>query len=147
MFCFVIRSDIRSIITTLLHLSAAEVNSTVSERDLRTAAHLASAMGNLPVVQLLVWNNADLTLHDHEGRTCLSYAKTASSLASTHSANSTENSGQNGLSTQDTTKELVDMLVNLGCSDPSPITSSGTLPRRRDMLRPSVFEKLPSSVI
>lgn len=129
-----------------MHISAAEVNSTVSERDLRTAAHLASAMGNLAVVQLLVWSNADLTLRDHEGRTCLSYAKAASSLASTHMA--TTNSGQDGLSSQDTTKELVEMLVNLGCSDPSPIgTSTGTLPRRRDMLRPSVFEKLPSSVI
>lgn len=142
---FIIRSDIRSIITTLLHINAAEVNSTVSERDLRTAAHLASAMGNLPVVQLLVWNNADLALQDHEGRTCLSYAKAALSLAS--STNDKENSGPDGLSSQDTTKELVAVLVNLGCSDPLPITSTGTLPRRRDMLRTSVFEKLPSSVI
>lgn len=129
-----------------MHISVAEVNATVSERDLRTAAHLASAMGNLPVVQLLVWNNADITKTDHEGRTCLSYAKAALSLAS-QSANDAENSGQNGLNSHDTTKELVDMLINLGCSDPLPTISTGTIPRRRDVLRPSVFEKLPSSVI
>lgn len=49
------RSDIRSIIITLLHSSVVEVNSTVSERDLRTALHFAAAMGNLPVVQILIW--------------------------------------------------------------------------------------------
>lgn len=48
---FIIRSDIRLIILTLLHISVAEVNSTVSERDLRSAIHLASAMGmKIPLV-------------------------------------------------------------------------------------------------
>lgn len=123
------------------------MNATVSERDLRTAAHLASAMGNLPVLQLLVWKNADVTLTDHEGRTCLSYAKAALSLAS-QSTNYSENQSQNGLTSQETTKELVEMLMNLGCVDsPLPTSSTGTIQRRRDMLRPSVFEKLPSSVI
>lgn len=51
----VVRSDMRSIITTLLHSNSADVNSTVSERDLRTSLHLASAMGNLAVVQILIW--------------------------------------------------------------------------------------------
>lgn len=47
----IIRSDIRIIIITLLHISVAEVNSTVSERDLRSAIHLASAMGmEIPLV-------------------------------------------------------------------------------------------------
>lgn len=58
----VFRSDIRGIVTTLLHSNLADVNSTVSERDLRTALHLASAMGNLPVVQILIWVN-DLVIH------------------------------------------------------------------------------------
>lgn len=144
---FIIRSDIRSIITALLHISVAEVNATVSERDLRTAAHLASAMGNLCFIQLLVWNNADVTKTDHEGRTCLSYAKAALSLAS-QSPNDSENQSQSGITSLDTTKELVEMLINLGCVDsPLPMSSTGTIQRRRDMLRPRVFEKLPSSVI
>lgn len=49
------RSDIRGIVTTLLHSNVADVNSTVSERDLRTSLHLAAAMGNLPVAQILIW--------------------------------------------------------------------------------------------
>lgn len=94
-------------------------------------------------------NNANIHQMDHEGRTCLSYAKAAMSLASTHLANELK-SGIDAnalkLNTLDATKVLVEMLTSLGCSDPLPITSTGTLPRRRDMLRPT-FEKLPSSVI
>lgn len=52
---FDFRSDIRGIVTTLLHSNVADVNSTVSERDLRTSLHLAAAMGNLPVAQILIW--------------------------------------------------------------------------------------------
>lgn len=46
----------------------------------------------------------------------------------------------------DATSTLVELLTELGCTDPSPLTASGTLPRRRDTIGPS-FEKLPSSVI
>lgn len=48
-------SNMKSIILTLAHASAEEVNSTVSPRDLRTPLHLACAMGNLAVAQLLIW--------------------------------------------------------------------------------------------
>lgn len=94
-------------------------------------------------------NHANLQQVDHEGRTCLSYAKAAFSLASTHLTHesSKANDAPLKLSSIDATKALVDMLVNLGCSDPLPITSTGTLPRRRDTLRANMFEKLPSSVI
>lgn len=88
---------------------------------------------------------------DHEGRTCLSYAKAASALASTHLANESAKATEASLklSSIDATKALVDMLVGLGCPDPLPVVAStGTLPRRRDpTLRSNVFEKLPSSVI
>lgn len=50
-----LRSDTRSIITALIQSTVADVNSTVSERDLRTALHLACAMGNLALVQILIW--------------------------------------------------------------------------------------------
>ena len=32
-----------------------EVNTTVSPRDARTPLHLAAALGNLPITQLLIW--------------------------------------------------------------------------------------------
>lgn len=100
---------------------------------------------------LSIQNHANLQQTDHEGRTCLSYAKAAFSLASTHLANESPKATEASLklSSIEATKALVDMLVNLGCPDPLPIApTGGTLPRRRDpALRSNVFEKLPSSVI
>lgn len=95
-------------------------------------------------------NHANLQQLDHEGRTCLSYAKAAFSLASTHLANESTKANETALkfSSVEATKALVEMLVNLGCSDPIQVASAGTLPRRRDpTIRSNVFEKLPSSVI
>jgi hypothetical protein len=45
----------KSIALLLAHATAEQVNSCVSARDLRTPLHLACAMGNLPVAQLLIW--------------------------------------------------------------------------------------------
>jgi hypothetical protein len=45
----------KSIALLLAHASVEHVNSCVSARDLRTPLHLACAMGNLPVAQLLIW--------------------------------------------------------------------------------------------
>jgi Ankyrin repeat. len=39
----------------LAHATMEQVNSCVSARDLRTPLHLACAMGNLSVAQLLLW--------------------------------------------------------------------------------------------
>lgn len=106
---------------------------------------------NFNFLSIYFQNHANLQQVDHEGRTCLSYAKAAFSLASTHLANESAKAGEASLklSSVDATKALVEMLVNLGCSDPPlPVTSTGTLPRRRDpTLRSNMFEKLPSSVI
>merc|ERR1719222_859249 len=54
----------------LAHSSLEEVNSCVSPRDARTPLHLAAALGNLPITQLLIWANANLGATDHDGRTC-----------------------------------------------------------------------------
>lgn len=104
-------------------------------------------------------NNANIKQTDHEGRTCLSYAKAALSLAtarlssgasalSSSASSATSSSESNSVQPYsfDTTTTLVELLNGLGCTDPSPLTATGTLPRRRDTLGPS-FEKLPSSVI
>lgn len=51
----VCRNDMKTIIVLLAHSDPETVNSTVSSRDLRTPLHLACAMGNLAVAQLLIW--------------------------------------------------------------------------------------------
>lgn len=63
MLCFfqqlidvVCKSDIKSVALVLAHTSSPDhVNATVSPRDQRTALHLAAALGNLPICQLLIW--------------------------------------------------------------------------------------------
>ncbi|XP_055372148.1 centaurin-gamma-1A [Condylostylus longicornis] len=169
----VVRSDMKTIILVLAKMSHDQVNSTVSTRDLRTPLHLACATGNLAIAQLLIWNNANIKKTDHEGRTCLAYAKAAASLAiakshqnsssnatissnasnsstgSTASAGSSTNNGSGIPAPQysvDDTSALVDLLKVLGCPESAPLTASGTLPRRRDTLG-TPYEKLPSGVM
>lgn len=50
-------ANIKSIIHALAQANTEQVNSHVSPRDLRTPLHLACAMGNLAVAQLLIWVN------------------------------------------------------------------------------------------
>lgn len=51
----VVRSDMKAIIILLANATAEHINSTVSSRDLRTPLHLACAIGNLAISQLLIW--------------------------------------------------------------------------------------------
>ena len=51
----------------LAHCSSDDVNSSVSPRDARSPLHLASSLGNLAMVQLLIWvssliNNIEVPL-------------------------------------------------------------------------------------
>ncbi|PNF32214.1 Centaurin-gamma-1A [Cryptotermes secundus] len=149
----VCRSDMKSIVLLLAHATMEHVSSCVSVRDLRTPLHLACAMGNLPVAQLLIWHNANVKAIDHEGRTCLAYARAASSLALSKS--SAGGGGSSGGPCAElnaaATSSLVELLLANGC----PEVTSGTLPRRRGSVgRRSggdgsvpPFDKLPSSVI
>lgn len=45
----------KALVHALARCSVEEVNSPVSARDLRTSLHLACAMGNLAMAQLLIW--------------------------------------------------------------------------------------------
>ncbi|EEB18609.1 Centaurin-gamma, putative [Pediculus humanus corporis] len=81
------RADIKALLIILAHSTPEDVNCTVSGQDLRTPLHLASAMGNLPVAQLLIWYGANPRTLDHEGRSCLSYAMTASCKSTTDVTN------------------------------------------------------------
>ncbi|GLH09176.1 Centaurin-gamma-1A, partial [Gryllus bimaculatus] len=75
------RSDMKSLALLLAHASTDQVNATVSARDLRTPLHLACATGNLAAAQLLLWHNANAKAVDHEGRSCLAYARAAANVA------------------------------------------------------------------
>ncbi|CAH1710479.1 unnamed protein product [Chironomus riparius] len=77
----VVKSDMKTIILLLAHTNNEFVNCTVNSRDLRTPLHFSCAIGNLSITQILIWYNANLKQTDHEGRTCLTYATAANSLA------------------------------------------------------------------
>ena len=49
------RCDMAEVSLALAHCKMEDVNSTVSNRDMRTPLHLAAALGNLPITQLLIW--------------------------------------------------------------------------------------------
>ena len=49
------RCDMAEVSLALAHCAQEEVNTTVSPRDARTPLHLAAALGNLPITQLLIW--------------------------------------------------------------------------------------------
>nr|CAD7393833.1 unnamed protein product [Timema cristinae] len=138
----VCRSNMKQLYLVLAHASVEHVNSYVSPRDQRTPLHLACAMGNLAFAQLLIWHNANIKAIDHEGQTCLAYARAAASLAASSSNHAAELS-------VGATASLVELLIAHGCPE---VTSGGTLPRRRgsagrrEASAPQL-DKLPSSVI
>ena len=81
----------------------------------------------------LLQSNANVKTMDHEGRTCVSYARSSSA------------SGGSGANS-----DLIDLLLNNGCPD-VPHTG-GTLPRRKNSLigpgrAEGVMEKVTSSVL
>jgi len=97
------RSDMAGVSLALSHASEEDVNSTVSARDARTSLHLAAALGDLGIAQLLIWANSNVKAVDHDGRMCVSHAR---------------NSGA---------QDVVDLLLAAGCPD---VALTGTLPRR-----------------
>ncbi|KAL1500873.1 hypothetical protein ABEB36_006298 [Hypothenemus hampei] len=132
--------NVKGIIHVLALANQQQVNTTVGPRDLRTPLHLACAMGNLAVAQLLIWHHADVKAVDQDGRTCLAYAKAALSIA-------IAKCGPGNVAAFDVSmsncKNLVDLLIAHGCTEMATVAISGTIPRRK----PGQFEKTPSSII
>ena len=52
------RQDVRSTILVLAYATAADVNAPYSKSDTRTALHIAAALGNIVLIQLLLWVSA-----------------------------------------------------------------------------------------
>lgn len=50
----ILKMDVRTIVHCLVHASTEEINATVSQKDLRTALHIACSMGSLAISQLLI---------------------------------------------------------------------------------------------
>ena len=76
----VCRGDARGLASLLPHVTNAlgdPVNTPLGPRDSRTPLHLAAAVPSLACVQLLLWHNADVSVCDSEGRSCLFYSRTA----------------------------------------------------------------------
>lgn len=103
------RCDIVDVSLALAHSTTEDVNCSVSSRDARTPLHLAAALGNLPITQLLLWANGNVNACDHEGRTCVAHARSSGAM------------------------EVVNLLVSAGGKEGvvSSLTGGGTLPRRR----------------
>ncbi|XP_023238333.1 centaurin-gamma-1A-like isoform X4 [Centruroides sculpturatus] len=122
----VCKSDIKSVALVLAHVTSPDqVNVPVSPRDMRLPLHLAAALGNLAICQLLIWYNANVKAIDSDGRSPMVYAKNAGS------------------------QEIQDLLRNNGCPD-TVVHTSNTMPKRRGSLSQKsseVFDKLPASII
>ncbi|XP_039290844.1 centaurin-gamma-1A isoform X1 [Nilaparvata lugens] len=127
------RSDMKSLLLLLAHATPETINSYVSQRDMRTPLHYACTMGNLPIAQLLLWNNANAKAVDHEGRTCLAMARSASRG---HTPDSVSG-GQ--------TSSLIELLQSYGCAESA--VQCATLSRQSPPSLPHQLDKLPSSVI
>ncbi|XP_034249296.1 centaurin-gamma-1A-like isoform X2 [Thrips palmi] len=125
----VCRVSMKCVYTLLTHCTPEDVNSTVSPRDLRNPLHLACALGNVAIAQLLIWNNANVKAVDQEGQTCLSLARAAARQASPD--------------------PNVGHLIELLQSNGAPELSTSTVPRRQPIssLPPNSLDTLPSSII
>ncbi|XP_060524192.1 centaurin-gamma-1A isoform X2 [Cylas formicarius] len=137
-------SNIKNIVHVLAIANAQEVNTHVGPNDLRTPLHLACALGNLAVAQLLIWHNADVKAVDQDGRTCLAYAKAAASI---NMAKCSSSKSVNHDVTVAASKNLVELLLSYGCPEMATVSINSTIPRRRGSQALPQLDKLPSSVI
>ncbi|XP_017769282.1 PREDICTED: centaurin-gamma-1A isoform X2 [Nicrophorus vespilloides] len=140
-------SNVKSIVQILAQATTEQVNTTVGPRDLRSPLHLACAMGNLAVAQLLIWHNANVKAIDQDGRTCLTYAKAAYGIAISKQPQQTGNNSANSDASLAACKSLIELLIISGCPETTSVPGSGTLPRRRGSQALPSFEKVTSSVI
>jgi Arf-GAP/GTPase/ANK repeat/PH domain-containing protein 1/3 len=74
----VARQDVNKTVLVLSHCSMANkahVSAPFSSSDWRTALHITAFLGNVVILQLLLWCGADARVIDHEGHDPLYYAQ------------------------------------------------------------------------
>ncbi|XP_073984823.1 centaurin-gamma-1A-like isoform X2 [Rhodnius prolixus] len=118
------RGDMKGVVEALVHGDSDIVNCTVSAVDLRTPLHIACALGNLAVAQLLLWHNANVKCVDSDGRSCLYVARHAARIQPENNA----------------AANLVELLLSMGCQDTAGTPSSV-------VARVCPLDRLPSTLI
>nr|XP_032817247.1 uncharacterized protein LOC116946382 isoform X2 [Petromyzon marinus] len=75
----VVEDDLRAAVLLLAHGSRDDVNDTYGDGDGRSALHLACAMANVVLAQLLIWYGVEVSARDAHGYTALVAARRAGS--------------------------------------------------------------------
>ncbi|XP_061411434.1 uncharacterized protein LOC133345050 isoform X2 [Lethenteron reissneri] len=75
----VVEDDLRAAVLLLAHGSRDDVNETYGDGDGRSALHLACAMANVVLAQLLIWYGVEVSARDAHGYTALVAARRAGS--------------------------------------------------------------------
>ncbi|XP_078454326.1 uncharacterized protein LOC144720974 isoform X1 [Lampetra planeri] len=75
----VVEDELRTAVLLLAHGSRDDVNETYGDGDGRSALHLACAMANVVLAQLLIWYGVDVGARDARGHTALVHARRANS--------------------------------------------------------------------